>query len=216
MATNPNLSAAEPFGVIFYRGSANFGGGYPSNNQANHWLVASSEASIESYATLKSRLIDAGELVDLNKNCDEKDISLAQDGTFLCKNLRIKKPWNIGTKKIIVLADDDINLDDPISVGTGGFLLLATAKDIKIDKKIVSLHGFYLAQGQIITNDKGSNKSLLTVQGGLIGLGGFDLGREVDDFTTPSELFIYRPDLWFNVPTVLNTWQTGSWQELTP
>jgi hypothetical protein len=119
-------------------------------------------------------------------------------------------------KKVIVLVDDDINIDDSISVNVGGFVLLATAKDIRIDKKVTSLQGFYLAQNQVITSDKGNDKLPLTVYGGMVGLSGFTFGREVDDFSQPSELFIYRPDLWFNSPVELWRSGQGSWQEIEP
>jgi hypothetical protein len=192
-APDPQLAT----GVVFYGSSLDLGAGNTP------WPVNLALPAVDTYDQLKGRF------ANLVSECDPDKMTT---GNYYCSNqLEVKKDWNLGSQKIVVFVDRDIQIKNPITVASGGFLLLATAQNLQINKKVTNLQGFYFAQGNVETD---KDKETLTLAGSLIA-GGVTFQREAKTLTDPAELFIFRPDLWLNSPQELWT-ATKTWQELAP
>lgn len=151
-------------GLVFQGSSTtNFGGGYPSNGQNNHWLVGGvtypepiqfspPNTVLSSYAHINQLVTDAGIVPTpltpycsggLN-NCDLQagmpagvySVSIPANGTLTLK--ATKNPFTNGDYVILVSGDatTKVNIDSPISVPSGNTLLLTSQTDIHVDPTV--------------------------------------------------------------------------------
>lgn len=117
------------------------------------------------------------------------------------------------TKKIVLLVDGDVNINQNISINPGGLLVLLSEGNITLDGTVTSLQGIYLADK--IFNTGTSTDTTLTVNGTVVGLGGVSFNRNVPSSTTPAEKFVFNPDYYSAIPTALYE-QSRQWQEFSP
>ena len=140
--------------------------------------------------------------------------------------------WAIpGNTKVIVLIKGNLNIMVPpnkiaISVPIGSFLAFIVSGNININGNLgdkssdpfdgfnAHLQGMYIADGVIDTDSTGvSSGRRLVLAGTFYSGSGFNLDRElkedpdaeIQDSSTPGELFIARPDLFVNMPEELMT-----------
>lgn len=148
--------------------------------------------------------------------------------------------WNVTEgSKVIVLVDTALNILDQntrITVDGESFLAFIANNGINIDKKLgvkqegytetPYVQGVYLTDGQINTGFDSTDMSgrRFIGAGMFYAGGGFVLARDLKDspsegtarnWNTPAELFIYRPDLATNSPSVMWSSETD-WQEVAP
>ncbi len=141
--------------------------------------------------------------------------------------------WNVGAgENIVVFVDGDLNIRNDIQVAEGGFLGFMVSGDITIDQNVCQpnhlskepvVEGIYLADG-VFTVESRPNGDCKFVGGGVfVGWSGVDLQRdfrnagnqETWNGQAPTELFIYRPDLVFNMPDRMSR-PLYQWQEVAP
>jgi hypothetical protein len=149
-------------------------------------------------------------------------------------------PWAIpANTKVVVLVNGDLtitlNQNKRVTVPVGSFLAFIVKRNINLDGNVgvkqagnitPILQGMYSADGVFNTyasDLQGMGNGFRFVGAGLVyAKGGFNLGRDLKDdctgicnATTPSELFIFRPDLVINTPKEL--WYSKiSWVEVAP
>ena len=106
---------------------------------------------------------------------------------------------NIGTSRVVLLADGNVDITGNLTFAEGGFLAILSGGDIKVAGSVTRLQGLYLAQG---TFDTGDSAIPLTIDGSVAGLTRIKLSRTFSG-ATPAELFIYHPEYLINLPTGL-------------
>jgi hypothetical protein len=157
-------------------------------------------------------------------------------------NCEITDVWRArDTSKTIILVDGDLNItlgnNKEISVDNGAFLAFIVSGNINIDYSSGSKQKGYgepsLIEGVYMTdrvfnsgaNREGSKTRRFIGEGMFYAKEGFFLNRSLKDNpgggpnarngNTPSELFIFRPDLVVNAPYEL--WSSKiDWQEVAP
>jgi len=129
-----------------------------------------------------------------------------------------------GTKKLVIFVNGNLSFNSSfksLNVDSGAFLAFIVKGDINIRGTVGNktptptpvLEGVYLADGMIYTNSDGDNSgNRLVAEGIFYARDGFSLGRNLKNDctgicneTTPAELFIFRPDLFVNIPEELKT-----------
>ncbi|HUV72364.1 MAG TPA: hypothetical protein VMW25_05120 [Clostridia bacterium] len=107
----------------------------------------------------------------------------------------------VGTDKIIVFVDNDVNVGGDITVDQGGFFALIASGDIIIASEVIQAHGFFLADGEIRV-PSGETEQVFEAQGSFIGHGGVSLERDLgpEANVEPAEFFVSRFDLYLNAP----------------
>ncbi|MGB9911572.1 MAG: hypothetical protein ACPLKP_03170 [Microgenomates group bacterium] len=145
-------------------------------------------------------------------------------------NLKLGESLNIGTRKIVILVEGKLLINQPITVdiNNGGSLVIVASEGIGISKDISSLSGFFITnegfyssvENEYSANDfnEGTPSSQqLIVNGGVIAKY-FRLTRDLGtqrNKTTPAEKFVYQPKLFLNLNSSL--WRRASlWEELAP
>lgn len=149
--------------------------------------------------------------------------------------------WSVsGNSKIVVLVSGNLNLSGNstnVSVDPGAFLSFVVAQDLDVNNNLGNkqlandpiIEGVYLVDGTINTsfqaNPSDPNSGNRFIGGGTFyGKGGFSLGRDLKpngcsghacNAYTPSESFVFRPDLVVNAPYEM--WSSKiDWQEVVP
>jgi len=225
-------------GLISFRDSYNFGQGGVSSKG---WLAKSSFFPNYDYSYFYQKL---GSPTEDNFSCDpscptpssgETKIYYSRDDVTISGN-----DWNLPSNaKMVVLINGDLNISlnqgKRIIVPVGSFLAFIVKGDIKISGNVGDklssttphLQGVYIADGIIDTyqpNPTGEGSGFRLVGAGLFyAKGGFRLERDVKNdcgasicnATTPSEFFIFRPDLVINSPREIWTSEM-TWTEVAP
>jgi len=155
------------------------------------------------------------------------------------QDLTIQEPWTISsTESYVIFVNGNLTIQDPtdagalITVDEGGFLAFIVRGDILIDASVghanpatatPNLEGVYIADQtiQVLSDSNAATSDRRFIgAGSFIGWTGVTLQRDFDDggsgsstsLTTPSELFIYRPDLLFTAPAFMLS-PHSIWQE---
>jgi len=229
---DPNFSLADEDtglpGVVSFspEGSADFGKGYCSADSTTHWLVQQSAYKGKEYGyDYFDKKIDSPQ--PLGGNPSISDLNVLNGFYKVEGNLTLpESTWNINNpdQKVIVLVSGDLTISRRIGVGTNNnFLGFIASGDIIIQPEVkdsgvnLALEGLFIADGIIRTVALGSKDDKFTGRGIFVGWAGvsFNRDREDDNSTEPAELFVFRPDLWFNSPQEL--WQADfTWQEIAP
>lgn len=167
---------------------------YPGNmtiNDTNPWHVSNSEQYIV--------FVDGNLIVDDTPDAESRLVTVEKGG--------------IGFIQFVVSGDIRVTTN----VGYN---------DIYTDTmqaNIANLEGVFLADGDLIIEGEANTQDRKFIgAGSFIGWGGVQLQRSFDDGslpelnnTSPTETFIYRPDLLVNVPQMLKSAHV-SWQEVAP
>jgi hypothetical protein len=142
--------------------------------------------------------------------------------------------WNFtGTAKVIVLVDGKLSISGTTSVANGAFLAFIVKGNIEMDGNNGSKQAGYgespMIQGVFMTDSQfnsyvgSANSGRRFIAQGIFYANEFVLNRNLKDnpgngarnWNTPAELFIYRPDLAVNSPSVM--WPSDmDWQEVAP
>jgi len=134
----------------------------------------------------------------------------------------------------LIMVDGDLNinntndLDTLIQLDEGNWVAFVVSGDININSNVgfadvtttadkMNLGGLFLADGKInIQSDINGDKKFIG-HGSFIGLSGVSLNREFSDTNTridnPTEVFVYRPDLYVNTPKLFQR-PFRIWQEV--
>ena len=221
-------------GLVSYNDSEPDFGRQGTTPSEKGWLAEDDFSITHRFDYFYSKLGSPTEVFDCDTNTSPDDgIYLANnppDG-----ECGINKNLDFGTKKVVIFVDGDLKIDKPaeIKVGSGGFLAFIVKGDINIDGNIgnkstffapevpfdgfnAHLQGVYIADGVINTyynKGVGDGSGFRLVAAGIFVANDFYLKRDLKDDcsegicneTTPSELFIARPDLFVNIPDELKT-----------
>ena len=132
------------------------------------------------------------------------DLTTASDGLYYVNAANLPYTLQgaaIGTKKIVLFVEGDVNVASSITVSSGGFFALISKGKIVFNGTISRTEGFYFTDDVI---DTGFSKSPFAGYGSFIALGGFNFQRDLSNGTTggctPAETFFARPDLYLNAP----------------
>lgn len=235
-ATNMNFSMDLDLfpGVVSYAGtSANFDQGSVSSTG---WLANTGfSLAKSSYDYYYSKL---GEPTTENFDGSKPSAS----GTYFANGDRVvNSNWSVASgEKIVVLVNGDLGIKGTITVASGGFLSFIVKGDVFVDGNLENgsspvMEGIYLVDGTMTTNCGGieigqpsiscgstvASKKRFIGAGMFIAKNGYVLNRDLGDSgqvknsTTPSELFIFRPDLVINTPVSLQI-SGMSWLEVAP
>jgi len=217
-ASDRNLSMAVGGfpGVISHQSAieANFGEGYPSNDDPNHWLAKSSYQGknfgswgffVKKYSTRMTENFDG--------TLPNKDgIYYSGSGKTLQGN------WKLPANRwLIIMVEGNINIPVDITVPDTSFLALVSANDIIFESSVSQAQGMFIADGSIDTNT-GSTQFQAE---GFFAASQFILSRDLEDNnpTTPAELFTFRPDFLINSYKDADNnlwWFDFKWEEIAP
>lgn len=160
---------------------------------------------------------------------------------FYDGDLTISSPWSITTgQEVIVFVNGNLtfsdigNVNQLVTVEDGGFLSFIVSGNITVNENVgnedltstdTNLEGIYIADGTITIDSRGSaagGDDRFVGAGSFIGWTGVSLERDfrsdadtsrlLNTQTTPSELFIYRPDFVKNIPEAMMS-PRYIWQE---
>jgi hypothetical protein len=124
-----------------------------------------------------------------------------------------------GGKKLVYLVDGNLQVNDNVEVVPGSFLTIIISGGMTIDSGVTRVDGAYFVDGTISTGTVGGDTadSQLALNGTFVGYGGFALQRDLklDNETTPSHLFTWRPDLLISAPDGLFS-KTFTWKQVAP
>ncbi len=215
-------------GVVSYNGSsADFGDGEVSP-EPHEWLAKTSLSPLRSYDYFYKLLG--------SPTTDSFDGSLpSADGVYF-KNgdvSSLSQSWNPGggiDKKIIILINGNLTIDKRITVdeSENGFLAFIVSGSITIDSSLgnnpaapgtrdrSNIEGVFICDGTFNTS-LGDNGKERFVGEGIFVAGGFNFGRDLEDYNgeIAAELFVFRPDFLINSPQEL--WQSNfTWEEIAP
>ncbi len=202
-------------GFVSYGNTASFGNGQVSSHG---WLARSLLNLGFNYEVFKQKLVN----VEMGKfDCANPQVP-SRDGFYQAASLsggicRLNFPpgLDFGKKKVVIFVDGGLALGAPLNLDSehGGFLAFLVKGNISLADQIDSLKGVYLSQGMFST---GSGNTPLVGRGIFIA-DGFSLGRDLgaENAFSPAELFIFDPNLVFNLP---RSFWVGkmSWREIAP
>jgi len=104
-------------------------------------------------------------------------------------------------KKIVIFVNGDVTVGENVVVPeNNGFFALIAKGNLTFAGNVQNAQGFFLSNGTLSVAASGN---LFTGQGGFIGWGGVSMNRDLGASTknkTPSEFFLFRPDLLINAP----------------
>lgn len=139
----------------------------------------------------------------------------------------ISTPWTVGAgESLIILVDSTVRIEAPITVAPGGFLSIIASGNITVANTVgnatltdatPNVEGIFVSSGQFVVEGGRAGGDLRFVGAGtFVGWNGVGLQRQFankpDNDQTPSEQFIYRPDILSNTPEALKR-PIQIWQE---
>lgn len=132
-------------------------------------------------------------------------------------NLTIGTDVNLGNRKVILFVENgNLNIDAKINLNDNvGFFGSFVDGNINVNSLITgspAIEGIYMSDGVFNT---GTGNTQLHVRGSVASFGGFNLQRDLDDDTSPAELFEFAPDQVLLYPTKLMFTKT-KWAEVAP
>jgi len=218
-AIDKNMSIAQDGfpGVISHQSltEANFGEGYPSNDDASHWLAESSYQgkNFGSWTFFEKKYAVEMETEDFDGNLP------GSDGIYYSgSDKTLQGSWNVsGGSWILVLVDGNITIPVDISVPEGSFLGIVSSGNISFTDAVSQVEGMFIANNSINT---GSTNTQFQGEG-LFAASQFVLLRDLEDInpTTPGEIFTFRPDFLINSykDSDHNLWWFDfRWEEIAP
>ncbi|PIP52904.1 hypothetical protein COX08_03900, partial [Candidatus Beckwithbacteria bacterium CG23_combo_of_CG06-09_8_20_14_all_34_8] len=152
------------------------------------------------YDYWNAKLIDYQ--TDLSLNSNGIDLTILNDGIYQITTpagvttLNVSASGNIN-KAVAILYKGKIEINTNIIANTGAIVILIAQDEIIIDHDVTTLHGFYIADGTISTDndENNSNGEQLIVKGGLISWTGVNLWRVLSDNNNAGELFIQNNEM---------------------
>lgn len=134
--------------------------------------------------------------------------------------------WNIPNRQVIILINGDFNINNKISVGNTGFLMVVASGSITIDSTLnggnannPAVEGIFMAdninipsQGHVPSDD-----SHLFTAGSLIGWTSINLQRNIgtaNNGIEPSMTFSFRPDFIINAPDAVKKIYLPRWEQV--
>ncbi len=126
--------------------------------------------------------------------------------------------WNVvANESYIVFVNGDLSINQNIDVAPGGFLTFIVKGDIIVDSAVTSIEGLYVSDGDFVTTTNGAVDVQLNVEGSVVAWGDVTLNRDMvaNNSNSPSESFVYRPDLIVNMPDNMKTF-VMQWSEVVP
>ena len=124
--------------------------------------------------------------------------------------------WTVGSGQTLVfIVNGNLTIAGKITINAGGFAAFIVNGNITVAPAVASLDGIYITSpsGTFAT---GTGAVRFVGKGTYIA-GNFLLQRDIGDAgnpTTPSELFIYNPQLWMTMPEQMKKLSVN-WQEVT-
>lgn len=123
-----------------------------------------------------------------------------------------------GNKKIIMLIDGNVRVQNNIVVPAGSFLAIIASGTVTFDADVTRADGFFVADSIVVssTGDIATEEQFVG-QGSFVAYEAMVLSRDRGETnnTESSEKFIYRPDLVIAAPVALMTRDT-LWREVVP
>jgi len=124
---------------------------------------------------------------------------------------------NLGSNKLIVLSEGDINISGNVTFTQGqGLFMLVTSGDTTVGTSVTSLMGVFVNDGNFNTCPSSGCTDIanrLTVTGSVTAWDGVNLNRDTQTYTNPSETFVYSPSMIFSIPF---THKKIDWREVAP
>lgn len=120
-----------------------------------------------------------------------------------------------GTEKVILLVDGDVVINGNVAVPAGAFLAIVASGDITFGSAVMNAEGWFVAENISIPCHDGDSDGVcdkddvqFVGEGSFVGWTRVSLRRDMytENNTTPSEKFVYRPDLVLNVPTPMKVY----------
>lgn len=211
-AANPYLITGVGGGVASFTGSIDIGSGMLAENGQDWQAQTSYQGNKTDYGYFERILKDDPLAFSLWTGSQP-----GENGVYSATgDISTSGVWNITTEKIVILADGNVTIADNINVAPGGFLAIISSGNIIIGDTVTNIEGVYVADGAI---SSGTSDSQLIGEGIFTGWLGIDLtGRNfntIQNNTTPSEIFVYRPDLVRSAYQYLLKSKIA-WQEVAP
>ncbi|RJR24759.1 hypothetical protein C4578_02460 [Candidatus Microgenomates bacterium] len=187
-------SGGDP-GVASYGSSVDTGEG--GSISANNWQANTSFGTTTGFDYLANKL----EIDKTNDFSGNIDLGALANGTYYSSQGR-SLSGNVNGKKIVVFVNGDVTVTSNINVDVGGFLAIISSGSITFNSSVTAAEGFFLADNAITV---AAGSSAFRGEGSFIARsgGGISFGRDLGgatNRTTPSELFVSRPDLYVNAP----------------
>jgi hypothetical protein len=117
-------------------------------------------------------------------------------------------------EQLVLLVPGNVTINADQTVAEGGSLLIVASGTISFDPAVTQAQGIYVADTINTGTTDSSNDSRFFGEGTFVGWSGITLARVlqgVGNATLPAELFTYRPDIVYNLPTEvkrpLYTWR---------
>lgn len=129
---------------------------------------------------------------------------------------------NVQNLAAIVLICGDLTVKNSFNLHPTSSLIFAVKGKVKISKKVETMAGFYISDGEINSSYDGNDGNGLTLYGGLVSNGGFDFRtRSLKDklnLTNPAETFVLQPQYLINKELIdlLVGNSKYIWQEVAP
>jgi len=221
-------------GDFYSRGSVNFkaqaqasdlvsSGTFPINNLVSdkNWYVAPYASTLnETYSKWFSKFktkspLPAGKLPLVNGVYFQSgnytiDLNTIPAGLATAQNLAA-----------VIFIKEDLTINKNFSLDKSSAYLFVIGKDLRIDKKVDNIAGYYIVDGKIDTGYNGNDGEQLKVSGGLVGNGDWHLGKSLTankNLTTPAEVIAF-PINYFVNKNLINLITGGSkfiWTEVAP
>ncbi|MGI5825814.1 MAG: thrombospondin type-1 domain-containing protein [Patescibacteria group bacterium] len=156
------------------------------------------------------------------------DLDDAEDGTYYVDSEGLETLTlggsDLGTKKIVLFADKNVEITGDITVDSGGFFALITSGNLSFTSDVENAHGFYLAeqtlsvQSAVVAETDPPDVKFIG-EGSFVGLGGVGLKRNLGVRTGNREepgVFVKpRLDFFLNAPADFLVTES-IFQELAP
>jgi len=117
-------------------------------------------------------------------------------------------------RNYVILVDGDLNIEKNLTIPLSTTVMFVASGDINVDPRVTELHGIYSAN--VNFEAEGTDPAIetpLLIEGNIIANAGYNTsGRfinnrdlDIDNNTTPSVTFKYRPDFVLNSPEFLRS-----------
>jgi hypothetical protein len=138
----------------------------------------------------------------INTEADPFDGSmagLASGEYYSGSDLSINGAFPAG-EKIVVFVDGNVTVEGDLIVPSGSFLAIISSGEITFSDTVDQAQGFFMADGTITV---AGGSSQFFGEGSFVSRINLDFNRDLSssaNATTPSEMFIERPDFYINAP----------------
>ncbi|MBP8591423.1 hypothetical protein KBI33_03110, partial [Candidatus Shapirobacteria bacterium] len=131
----------------------------------------------------------------------------------------IDSPFSVGAnEKFVIFVDDDLNINQSITVAPGGFLAFIVKEDITIAPGVTQVQGVYFADGSLIVESSDATDEQFKGQGIFVAKEGASLKRNFRNARNaeePTEVFTFDPSYLFTAPKVFRE-KPYLWREVVP